>query len=271
MELCKLSRLLIGLAVTLMLMEPGGEAGEEGHYSKRRFMTDHNGGTIQLTERAELLSLARNGGPFPAKWRSSVTVRAPKGHVVRVQFLNVRPPSIPGICNQRMFLFDGHDTLFSRMIHEAMRPLCGDSAPFNDFISSGQPMTLQFVSDGLALPNEHGFTASLTPIRLLGCLESDFHCNNGYCINTYLRCDGYNNCGDRSDELGCFASKISGSITTAMTTLSYLEWTIITLGCVGVAILIIMLIWYIVSDRAKDDYQQIDSPGKEKWNPNYYQ
>ncbi|XP_077862658.1 uncharacterized protein LOC144344653 [Saccoglossus kowalevskii] len=37
----------------------------------------------------------------------------------------------------------------------------------------------------------------------LQCLEGDFRCNNSGCIKQYLFCDGYDNCGDRSDEENC--------------------------------------------------------------------
>ncbi|XP_077862656.1 uncharacterized protein LOC102808992 [Saccoglossus kowalevskii] len=37
----------------------------------------------------------------------------------------------------------------------------------------------------------------------LQCLEGDFPCNNSGCIKPYLLCDGYDNCGDRSDEKNC--------------------------------------------------------------------
>ncbi|XP_077862769.1 uncharacterized protein LOC144344827 [Saccoglossus kowalevskii] len=36
-----------------------------------------------------------------------------------------------------------------------------------------------------------------------GCMANDFACNNTGCIKNYLHCDGYDNCRDRSDEMGC--------------------------------------------------------------------
>lgn len=37
---------------------------------------------------------------------------------------------------------------------------------------------------------------------LLGCLEK-FHCENDACIAQKLKCDGYDDCGDLSDEKNC--------------------------------------------------------------------
>jgi len=49
-----------------------------------------------------------------------------------------------------------------------------------------------------------GFHLTYTPSqRDTTCEKYMFRCNNGYCINSYLICDGNNNCGDFSDETAC--------------------------------------------------------------------
>lgn len=35
------------------------------------------------------------------------------------------------------------------------------------------------------------------------CYEFENRCDNGFCMNKTLWCDGIDNCGDFSDELGC--------------------------------------------------------------------
>ena len=37
----------------------------------------------------------------------------------------------------------------------------------------------------------------------IGCESDEFSCDNGNCIDLKWRCDGGNDCGDDSDEIGC--------------------------------------------------------------------
>ncbi|VVC91851.1 unnamed protein product [Leptidea sinapis] len=47
-------------------------------------------------------------------------------------------------------------------------------------------------------------SANMTCMKISGtCTPNEFTCKNGMCINSTLRCNGYNDCGDQSDESGC--------------------------------------------------------------------
>ena len=41
------------------------------------------------------------------------------------------------------------------------------------------------------------------PSLLIGCSSSQFRCNNGFCTSSDNVCNGYNDCGDNSDEVKC--------------------------------------------------------------------
>ncbi|RUS91023.1 hypothetical protein EGW08_001240, partial [Elysia chlorotica] len=50
-----------------------------------------------------------------------------------------------------------------------------------------------------------------------------FHCSNGHCINPNLKCDGQDDCGDRSDELDCPTTCTQKVLVKALGTYTYPE------------------------------------------------
>ncbi|XP_068685727.1 uncharacterized protein [Montipora foliosa] len=53
-----------------------------------------------------------------------------------------------------------------------------------------------------------------TPFSRRLCYYWEFTCSNGRCVNNGYRCDGQDNCGDNSDEVGCVAPTNSTIHTT---------------------------------------------------------
>ena len=52
----------------------------------------------------------------------------------------------------------------------------------------------------------HNITHNIMHIQLIFadyCESDEFTCNNRKCVPDYDRCDGFNDCGDYSDEDGC--------------------------------------------------------------------
>uniref|UniRef100_A0A3P9PTV5 ST14 transmembrane serine protease matriptase a n=1 Tax=Poecilia reticulata TaxID=8081 RepID=A0A3P9PTV5_POERE len=82
------------------------------------------------------------------------------------------------------------------------KKLCGDHQDGNIFeIGTTNKMTLEFLSDHSYV--DRGFQAEYEAIDPVDPCPGKFHCRNGLCISQNLTCDGWNDCGDMSDEKNC--------------------------------------------------------------------
>ena len=52
--------------------------------------------------------------------------------------------------------------------------------------------------------------------RHISCSDFPYECDNALCIRYSSKCDGYNDCGDNTDEIGCDGSGSSGMYTLYM-------------------------------------------------------
>ncbi len=60
----------------------------------------------------------------------------------------------------------------------------------------------------------------------VACAEDEFSCDNGQCIVKDLACDGYDHCGDNSDEANC------GTTGMRMLALNQLAQSIPAAACI---------------------------------------
>jgi hypothetical protein len=108
--------------------------------------------------------------------------------------------------------------------------------------------------DGLA-----GLAPLVSPVVLLlqikptsfyitgNCGSNEFRCSNGFCIKENLVCNGYNNCGDRSDQVACAVAGLGVGIIV-----------VIVFGClVGFLCIPIALIYFVCRPRRRSMYRYV--------------
>ncbi|KAK5905067.1 hypothetical protein CesoFtcFv8_006572 [Champsocephalus esox] len=81
------------------------------------------------------------------------------------------------------------------------KKLCGEQPEATTETSTTNIMNVVFFSDHSYV--DRGFEATYEAIDVKDPCPKQFMCRNQRCIKTELRCDGWNDCGDMSDELNC--------------------------------------------------------------------
>nr|XP_033819686.1 suppressor of tumorigenicity 14 protein-like isoform X2 [Geotrypetes seraphini] len=123
------------------------------------------------------------------KW----TIQVPSHLRIRVQFYMFRLKE-PGM---------NHDTCNKDYVEIASVKYCGERS-FLGLISSGPTLEVKFHSD--ASFTDKGFLAEYSAYDPQNPCPGQFACSNGLCISVSLTCDGWNDCGDLSDERNCVCS-----------------------------------------------------------------
>ncbi|XP_064641241.1 complement component C6-like [Lineus longissimus] len=156
----------------------------------------------------------------------------------------------PVNCNHRLDVFDGPSTKSSTKMTKT--PLCGITAPVQDYISKNREITLRFIG-GKGNRKGRDFTVTVTPLTKKRCgrRRNSFQCKNGYCINRYHRCDGYNNCGDSSDEYNCYVLGKAKGLTSQ-------QILIIIFSTLGGSVVIALVVWFFVGRNSRpSDYHYV--------------
>ncbi|XP_049582796.1 ST14 transmembrane serine protease matriptase a [Syngnathus scovelli] len=85
------------------------------------------------------------------------------------------------------------------------KKFCGDKVE-NELTetSRNNKMTIKFFSDGSYV--DLGFNATYEAVDMADPCPNQFQCKSQRCIKSELQCDGWNDCGDMSDELNCKCS-----------------------------------------------------------------
>lgn len=154
-----------------------------------------------------------------SKYRNNMacymTIEAPENKFVMITFRDVDIKSgVFGRCDgDRLQIFDGRDSAAS-MVGGLTYKLCGERRPRGAFYSTQRYMTFVFESDSFF--TDDGFSLIFTSFHTGTCLSSETACKRGQCIAKSLECDGYNQCGDSTDECTMNGGPIAGIIVAVI-------------------------------------------------------
>lgn len=155
------------------------------------FLTQNNG---------EIISHAgfEFGHHYGKYLNCSWTIKAPQGQFVEMVAKNFSVyQGFGSSCyGDYVELYDG-DSVSSR----SMGRYCGNT--FNPVTSTGNSLTLKFVTDGYTQYQGFKLFYNFTNQIIRSCPGNKFRCDNGYCLASTYKCDQDDDCGDDSDEMNC--------------------------------------------------------------------
>uniref|UniRef100_A0A8C4GIG8 Suppressor of tumorigenicity 14 protein homolog n=1 Tax=Dicentrarchus labrax TaxID=13489 RepID=A0A8C4GIG8_DICLA len=130
---------------------------------------------------------------YPPRTSCIWSIQVPNGKAVKVTFKKFLL-SEPGEENRKECRKD--------YVEVNQKKLCGEKPDGTlTETSNSNPMSVMFVSDHSYV--DRGFSAEFEVIDIKDPCPKQFQCKNQRCIKLDLKCDGWNDCGDMSDELNC--------------------------------------------------------------------
>ncbi|XP_041851022.1 membrane frizzled-related protein isoform X2 [Melanotaenia boesemani] len=136
--------------------------------------------------------------PYPHQQLCIWSISVKEGHFISLSFVNFSLET-QDVCEfDYVEVHDSANTGAGRVLGR----FCGTTLP-PDLTSSGPHMTVVFVADeGVA---DSGFNAKYQAVSVLNrtCGPNHFTCSTGECLQHQWLCDGWNDCPDGADELGC--------------------------------------------------------------------
>lgn len=133
-------------------------------------------------------------------------VGAPAQVYAHFRSINLQQPLSGNCTAARLDVFDG---LRNKKRISGSEGLCGTSLKTVDYTTDQDNfMPIEFTTDG---SNQVGsFEITLTNFHTGECLAGEFRCSNDRCVDSTVQCDGYQNCGDNSDNVSELCSVIAG-------------------------------------------------------------
>ncbi|KAI4901401.1 hypothetical protein NFI96_025513 [Prochilodus magdalenae] len=152
-----------------------------------------------LTSPSGNISSPRYPSFYPPLVDCTWTINVPKGMNIRVTFsmFRLKEPEVNSrVCNKDYVEVLGTKTPTG----PPQSRYCGERSMLA-LTSSNNTLTIRFHSDKSY--TDKGFMAAYSAYDPKNPCPGQFTCNTGICISKELQCDGWNDCGDLSDERKC--------------------------------------------------------------------
>ncbi|KAI3357911.1 hypothetical protein L3Q82_016294 [Scortum barcoo] len=174
------------MLLTLVTSEEKNFPGFRANYSQIPLMEQNCGGT--LTADRGSFSSPFFPSNYPPQSSCVWTILAPEEKFLKVQFNKFFLGNFSSQCRNDYVDVDG-------------QRLCGSELKSSVITVRSNTMTVSFISDSSYV--DQGFTAEYEAFVPTNPCPGKFQCTNNLCINKALQCDGWNDCGDGSDEDNC--------------------------------------------------------------------
>uniref|UniRef100_A0A665VJH0 Suppressor of tumorigenicity 14 protein homolog n=1 Tax=Echeneis naucrates TaxID=173247 RepID=A0A665VJH0_ECHNA len=174
------------MLLTLVTSEEKEFPGFRVNYAQIPLTEQECGGT--LTENKGTLSTPFFPSNYPPKTSCVWNIEVPQENFVKVQF-------------NRFFIGNESADCPNDYVEVNNERLCGRNLKSTVIIRQSNKMTINFKSDLSYV--DQGFSAEYEAFIPTNPCPGRFQCTNNLCINKTLQCDGWNDCGDSSDEDNC--------------------------------------------------------------------
>ncbi|XP_059189470.1 ST14 transmembrane serine protease matriptase b [Centropristis striata] len=174
------------MLLTLITSEEKNFPGFRANYSQIPQTQQECGGTL----RGDRGSFSSPFFPsnYPPKTKCVWNIEASKEKFLKVQFNKFSLGNYSSECRGDYVEVNG-------------KRMCGSKPKSTVVTSRSNTMTITFNSDSSHV--DQGFTAEYEAYVPTNPCPGRFQCSNNLCINKTLQCDGWNDCGDASDEDNC--------------------------------------------------------------------
>ncbi|XP_071314887.1 suppressor of tumorigenicity 14 protein homolog [Trachinotus anak] len=174
------------MLLTLLTSDERHFPGFRANYSQIPVTAQECGGTLSANKGS--LSSPFFPSNYPPKTTCVWNIEVPEEKFVKVQFNKFLMGNESNQCPNDYVDVNG-------------QRLCGRKLKSRVITSQSNKMTIKFHSDSSYV--DQGFTAEYEAFVPTNPCPGRFQCTNNLCINVTLKCDGWSDCGDGSDEDNC--------------------------------------------------------------------